>query len=49
MFAKRLKKQFLSINNSIESFFNQIKQLFEKIKKTKFNIQKIQATILIHK
>ncbi len=37
MFAKRLKKQFLSINNSIESFFNQIKQLFEKIKKTKFD------------
>ena len=37
MFAKRLKKQFLSINNSIESFFNQIKQLFIKIKKTKFD------------
>ena len=35
--AKKLKKQFLSINNSIESFFNQIKPLIFKIKKSKFD------------
>ena len=37
MFANRLKKQFLSINKSIESFFNQIKLLFIKVKKSKFD------------
>lgn len=37
IFAKKLKKQFLSINNSIESFFNQIKSLIFKIKKSKFD------------
>ena len=37
LLIKKLKKQLLSINNSIESFFNQIKPLFLKIKKTKFD------------
>ena len=37
LLAKKLKKQFLSINNSIESFFNQIKPLIFKIKKSKFD------------
>ncbi len=37
LLAKKLKKQFLSINNSIESFFNQIKPLISKIKKSKFD------------
>ena len=36
-FQKKLKKQFLSINDSIESSFNKIKPLFLKIKKFKFN------------
>ena len=37
LLAKKLKRQFLSINNSIESFFNQIKSLIFKIKKSKFD------------
>jgi len=37
LLAKKLKKQFLSINNSIESFFNNIKPLILKIKKSKFD------------
>ena len=36
-FAKKLKKQFLSINNSIESSFNKIRPLFLKIRKSKFD------------
>ena len=34
---KKIKKQFLSINDSIESSFNKIKPLFFKIKKFKFD------------
>ena len=37
LLAKKLKKQFLLINNSIESFFNQIKPLILRIKKSKFD------------
>ena len=37
LFTKKIKKQFLSINNSIESFFNQIKPLINRIKKSKFD------------
>ena len=37
LLAKKIKKQFLSINNSIESFFNQIKPLIFRIKKSKFD------------
>ena len=37
LLAKKLKKQFLSINNSIESFFNQIKPLILRIKESKFD------------
>lgn len=37
LFTKKLKKQFLSVNNSIESFFNQINLLISKIKKSKFD------------
>ena len=36
-FAKNLKKQFLSINNSLENFFNKIKLLVLKIRKLKFD------------
>ena len=37
LFTKKIKKQFLSINNSIESFFNQIKPFINRIKKSKFD------------
>ena len=37
LFAKNVKKRFLSINNSLESFFNKIKQLILKIRKSKFD------------
>ena len=36
-FTKNLSKRFISINNSIESFFNQIKPLIFRIKKSKFD------------
>ena len=36
-FAKKLKRQFLSINSLIESNFNKIRPLFLKIKKSKFD------------
>lgn len=34
--AKRFKKQFLSINNSIESYFNRLRHFVINIKKSKF-------------
>ena len=37
LFAKNVKKRFLLINNSLENFFNKIKQLVAKIKKSKFD------------
>ena len=37
IFIKKLKKQFLSVNDSIESYFSEIKPLFLKIKKNKFD------------
>jgi hypothetical protein len=37
LFTKKIKKQFLSINHSIESFFNQIKPFINRIKKSKFD------------
>ena len=36
-FAKKLKKQFLSINDSIERNFNKIRPFVLKIKKSKFD------------
>ena len=35
LFAKKLKKQFLSVNDSIESYFNKLKFLRLNLKKTK--------------
>ena len=37
IFAKKLKKQFLSINDSIERNFNKIRPFVLKIKKLKFD------------
>ena len=37
LFAKNLKKRFLSINNSLENFFNKIRPFILKIRKTKFD------------
>ena len=37
LFAKNLKKRFLSINNSLENFFNKIKPFIIKIRKSKFD------------
>ena len=37
LFAKNLKKRFLSINNSLENFFNKIKPFILKIRKSKFD------------
>ena len=37
LFAKNLKKRFLSINNSLESFFNKIKLFILKLRKSKFD------------
>ena len=35
--AKKLKKQFLSINHSLENYFNNLKYFFKNIKKTKIS------------
>ena len=35
LFAKKLKKQFLSINDSIENYFNKLKFIKSNLKKTK--------------
>ena len=43
---KKIKKQFLSINDSIESSFNKIKPLFFKIKKFKFDPNSKEFLIL---
>jgi len=37
LFTKKLKKQFLSINDSIESYFSKLKFIIFNLKKTKFN------------
>ena len=37
LLAKKIKRQILSINDSIENYFNQIKLLIIKIKKSKFD------------
>jgi len=37
LFAKNFKKRFLSINNSLENFFNKIKPFILKIRKSKFD------------
>ena len=37
MFSKKLKKQFLSINNLIESYFNKLKSSISNFKKTSIN------------
>ena len=37
LLAKKIKRQILSINDSIENYFNQIKLLTIKIKKSKFD------------
>ena len=36
LFAKKLKKQFLSINSSLESYFNNLKVFLNNFKKIKF-------------
>ena len=36
-FSKNVKRRFVSINNSLESFFNKIKLLILKIRKSKFD------------
>ena len=36
-FSKNVKKRFVSINNSLESFFNKIKLLILKLRKSKFD------------
>ena len=38
LFAKKLKKQFLSINDSIENYFNKLKFIKSNLKKTKIMI-----------
>ena len=35
--TKKLKKQFLSVNNLIESYFNNLKNLILNLKKSKFD------------
>ena len=37
LFTKKLKKQFLSINDSIENYFNRLSIFFSNIKKTKLS------------
>ena len=37
LFTKKLKKQFLSINDSIESYFNKLRLFFFNLKKTKLS------------
>ena len=37
LFTKKLKKQFLSINDSIESSFDKLKSFKTKLKKTKLS------------
>ena len=37
IFAKKLKKQFLSINDLIESYFNRLRLFVLKFKKSKFS------------
>jgi len=37
LFIKKLKKQFLSINDSIENYFNRLNLAFKNIKKTKLS------------
>ena len=37
IFAKKLKKQFLSINDLIESYFNRLRLFVLKLKKSKFS------------
>ena len=36
-FIKKLKSQFVSINNTIESYFNNLKFFIKNLKKTKFS------------
>ena len=37
LLAKKIKRQILSANNSIENYFNQLKLFIIKIKKNKLN------------